>query len=581
MVRFSFKIFLISMILNIYLSQLEKEDVIQENHLRSLRPTPLLNSSTKNAASLKLHSKLLQTVYSESFSKNYYYTTLYIGADKVKQTYVIDTGNSIMSSPCAPCEECNKNRRNYYNILPKKHKNLKCDDKICKMLPATNCKYKKDKDENLKSCSFDVEENAGDGIKGYYLNNIAYFEVDKNLSNPFHRQTYRSYALPIGCTTGEYGKYKELNADGIMGVNYNEKSFIDLLYKLKIINRNIFSLCFGLRGGYMSLGDIDRTFHRSPIINYVPLLTSDNYYLIKVKEITVGKSSKPIISKSEAIIDTGNSISYFPPYIYKPLIEEFNLHCKKEKGKCGSFKFEPEYGYCSSFENREELFKAIYEHWPNITLKLSKESEYIWKPINYYYYYLKNDTRKACLGFNKHKSQNIILGTNFIHGHDIIFDRSKRRLGFVPADCSRGNMIWRRFNGIFRHSFPKFENDPILVDQEVHKNEKEGKFNLGDNTAKDKLDFIQGHNTELDFSSDFKTVNFIILMSSLVIVFVVMIVVIWALLCNKRTYLRYDEDHTNEYVTDNFNENDDGNIRENNNEIGINDENKISFEDNK
>ena len=571
------KFFLIVSILNVYLFQSEKEEIIQGN-LRSLVPAPIFNSSSQYATSLKLHSKLLQTVYSESFSKNYYYTTLYIGPERTKQTYVIDTGSSIMSSPCSPCKDCSQHKHNYYGNLTKKAKHLKCDNKICKMLPATNCKYQKDKDENKKSCSYDVEANAGDGIKGYYLNNIVYFEVDKNLSTPYHRQVYRSYALPIGCTTGEYGKYKELNTDGIMGVNYNEKSFIDLLFNLKIISRNIFTLCFGLRGGYMSLGEIDTTYHKSNNINYVPLLTSDIYYLIRVKEILVGNNNNSIISKSDANVDTGNTITYFPLYIYKSLINEFNLHCKKEEGKCGKFKFEPEYGYCASFENRETLFKAIYEHWPNITLKLSKESLYIWKPINYYYYYFKNDTRKACLGFNKHKSENIILGTNFIHGHDIIFDRSKKRLGFVRADCSRGNMLWRRFSRIPKHNIPKFDNDPVLIDKEVHKNEKEGKFNLGDNTTKDMLDFIQGHNTELDFSNDFQFVNFIILLSSLVIVIVVIIVVASALICNKRTFLRYDEHNTNEYIPDNFDENDNGNTKVDNYENGVN---AITFEDSK
>ena len=566
MVKLITKLFLFTIMINAYFTQLEPEEIISGNHLRSLRPTAILNSSSQYASSLKLHSKILQTVYSESFSKNYYYTTLYVGQDKKKQTYVIDTGSSIMSSPCSPCPDCGQHKRNYYHIFNKKYKSLKCENKICKMLPATNCKYKKDKDLNKKSCSYDVEANVGDGIKGYYLNDIVYFEVDRNLSLPFQRQQYRSYALPIGCTTGEYGKYKELNPDGIMGVNNNDKSFIGLLYKLKIINRNIFSLCFGLRGGYMSLGEIDTSYHKNEKIDYVPLLTSDISYLIQVKGISVGENNNTIFSKSDAIIDTGNTISYFPSYIYKSLIKQFKKACKNETGKCGDFKFEHEYGYCSSFEDRESLFKAIYEHWPNITLHLNKKKKYIWKPINYYYYYFKDGQRKACLGFNSHKSQNIILGTNFIHGHDIIFDRANKKLGFVPADCSRGNLLLKRFQGFHRHIFPLFDNDPALIDKEVHKNEKEGKFNLGDNYTNDMLEFIQGHNTELDFSNDFQMINFIILLSSLVIVVVVIGVVFSALICNKRGHLKY-ELHEETYEES-------PNEEENN-------ENKLSFDDSK
>ena len=601
MAKIYYNLLILAFTLNICLGQIESNF---ENNLRSLKSqtkkpslAPLNNNtSTAYASSLKLHSKLLQTVYSDSFSKNYYYTTLYVGQNKIKQTYIIDTGSSILSSPCSPCKECGVHKRNYFHIEDKKSKPLKCDNKICKMVPATNCRYKKDKDENKKSCSFNVKASDGDGMKGYYLKDIVYFEADYHLSNRYPKKLFRSYALPIGCTTEEYGRFKDFNADGIMGVNYNDKSFISLLYKLKIINRDIFTLCFGLRGGYMSLGEIDTTYHKSDKINYVPLLTSDIYYLIKVNGILVGNSTynnDTIESRSDAIIDTGNTLSYFPTYIYRPLFRQFNHFCKKQNGKCGEFKSDPDLGYCASFDSRESLFKAIYEYWPNITLKFSKGVEYTWKPIHYYYYYFKNGIRKACIGFGSNKSDNIILGTNFIHGHDIILDRQKKRFGFVSADCSRGNLLLKRIRGIINNETPKNnyseieknsenktfvsknETDPHTIDKEIHKIENEGKFDLGDNTTKDMLEFIQGHNTELDFSNDFQLVNFIILLVSIIIVVVVFLVVISVLMCNKRSNLKYETSETNEYIADINEENDSGNFDEGNNE------NKISFEENK
>ena len=541
-------LFFFVFIINKHLSQMNKNEIILDNNLRSLKPTLILNSSTKYAASLKFHTKLLQTVYSESYSKNYYYTTLYVGPKKVKQTYVLDTGSSIMSSPCSPCQNCGHHKSNYHiNFFPGKHKPLKCDNKPCKLVPATNCMNKKDKNKYKNSCSFDIKQDNGDGMNGYYLNDIVYFEVDNNITSPLQRLMYRSYALPIGCTTGEYGKYKELNADGIIGLNNNEKSFISLLYNLKIINKNIFSLCFGLGGGYMSLGEIDTTYHKVDTINYVPLLNSDNSYLIKIGNISVGDNNNTIRCNSEAIIDTGNKISYFPDILYKSLIKDFQEYCSKQEGKCGEFQFESELGFCASFEDRESLFKSVYEYWPNITLHLVNQKEYIWKPIHYYYYYLNNEQRKACLGFSN-KTQNIILGANFIQGHDIIFDRANKRLGFVFADCSRGNLLWNRMRGVFRNNHPLFDDDPKLIDKKMHESEKEGKFHFGDNTTKDMLDFVQGHNTELNFSSDFQVVNFILLLSSILIVLVIFIIVVSALLCRNREYSKFD------YSNDEFEE---------------------------
>lgn len=167
---------------------------------------------------------------------------------------------------------------------------------------------------------------------------------------------YRSYALPIGCTTEEYGKYKELNPNGIMGVNCDDKSFIGLLYKLNLINRDIFFLCFDLVGGYMSLWEIDTTFHKLKAIDYVPLIISKVNYIIKVKNILLGNNADAIKSNSNPIIDTANTISYFSSIIYKSLIKEFNAYCKNLNGKCGEFKNEQEYGYCATFKDRESLF---------------------------------------------------------------------------------------------------------------------------------------------------------------------------------------------------------------------------------
>ena len=106
-------------------------------------------------------------------------------------------------------------------------------------------------------------------------------------------------------------------------------------------------------------------------------------------------------------------------------------------------------------------------------------------------------------------------------------------------------------------------NDPNFLDKAIHRSEIEGNFNFGDNNTKDMLDFIQGHNTELDFNSDFKLVNFIILLSSIIVVVVVFAIVIWALMCNKRGYLKYDNPKAGQYMEE------------------VNDENtsnKISFE---
>ena len=107
-----FELFFLIIIINACLSQ----KINSENKLSSLKPKPPKKEKIQQ-------TKLLQTLYSDSYSNNYYYTTLYVGDKQIKQTYIIDTGIATMSSPCASCEYCGKKKTNYYDLSNKKESN--------------------------------------------------------------------------------------------------------------------------------------------------------------------------------------------------------------------------------------------------------------------------------------------------------------------------------------------------------------------------------------------------------------------------------------------------------------------------
>ena len=168
---------------------LNQDKKLSSKKIRSLVPHPIYNSTTKNMAALKFHSKLLQTVYSDSFSKNYYYTTLYVGHNKVRQTYIIDTASSIMASPCSPCADCGPHKSPFYYDINRHHKPLKCSSKICQLTPATGCLSKKLKFLSSSTCSFKINRASGEGIMRYYMRDIVYFETDRKLDkSPLSRK---------------------------------------------------------------------------------------------------------------------------------------------------------------------------------------------------------------------------------------------------------------------------------------------------------------------------------------------------------------------------------------------------------
>ena len=526
--------FFFSLLPNIYISQIidPNKDL---NKLRSLSPSPSLNLSEKDTAQLRFRYKLSQTVYSDITSHQLYFTTLYITENKRKQRYLIDTTSDIMSSTCSPEPGLNPAKTNYIFSENKTLAKLKCDSKICNLLPANKCysdkKNKEEKEENL--CSYDsinTNNNSTEGIKGYYVQDIAYLEEEVDLLTPLQRKKYHSYAIPIGCSTEESGKYKDIMIDGILGVNKSPKSFIGLLYKLKIIKKDLFSLCFAPRGGFMSLGGIDYRHHLSRDINYIPLVDSDNLYQIKVNSISVGNGTNKIETNIIAQINTGSNTTYFPEQIYEKVMQQFNEYCSSKEG-CGKLENNNEFGVCASFTERESLFNAIYRNWPEITIYLEKNNNYTWKPFNYYAYHHKDEPRLACLNFAKHNSQEIILGTNFFHGYDIIFDRGENQLGFVRADCTRGKYLWRR------NSFNRFYDRNNVEERESLRNF----YGFRYNRTEDAIDFIRGANNELNFSGKFKFVNYILLSGSIIILIIVAISVISLLIRNKKAGLRYYE----------------------------------------
>ena len=554
---------------------------------RILFPNPVLNLTTKDSKNLKFHSKLVQTLYANSISKNnYYYTTLYIGSDHMPQTFIIDTGSSIMSSPCSKClnNSCGIHKNAFFYDIEKEHEPLKCSSEICKLVPENLCQN--NNNHKNKICGFNIKRYNGDGIKGYYLRDIVYFETDVYDDNKYKnkkkqnktndadivinkKKVFRSYALPIGCTTEEEGKFKDIDTDGILGMSNSQKSVPDLLYNLGIINQNIFTLCFSLRGGYMSLGEIEKKYHRSNIINYIPLIESSLFYFIKLTSLKFDKSNNNNIIKVPLIakIDTGNDITYFPSIIFKSITSNFLLYCENKNISCGNFSYEEKEGFCANYPNRESLFFAIYRYWPEIILSFG-EKNYIWKPINYYYPIINitNNTIKACLGFNKHKSERVSLGSNFIHGHDFIFNRAEQKIGFVEANCDRENFVNYGKHKIGLNTL--FEmSEPIKSDKEIY-HPYFLKNNLSDNNNNDSINisFIEGHNTELD-NKDFSNINFFILLTSIIFIAFIFIIVIFSLLFWKKP-LRY-ENKNSEYISGN---------QLHNNEIF---DNKITFEENK
>ena len=440
----------------------------------------------------------LENVYGNSYELNYYYATLYLGPQKTPQTFILDTGSPTTTSPCDKCKSCGKHLNKPYELNGESNI-IKCYSEECNSLSSSCIENR---------CGFSISYSEGSSLAGFFNMQKVSFEIINKTPNI----TTKSFVIPIGCTTTETHLFKTQLADGIMGLNNGGKSFITLLYKNKIISRHLFTICFGQNDGYFSIGEIDTTYHKSKI-EYVPIINEQTNFYININKITIGNKNISI-NKYRGFIDSGTTISYFPNEIYNIIKSEFNSICRN-KTNCGDFKDISGIGYCGFFKSIKDKEKAIKEYWPDIIFYFEGYS-YVLRAIDYYYDYSEDNKIGACLGFEGESTSRITLGGTFMHGHDIIFDKEKQRIGFALADCNRDNK--------------NYDNKGINKNYKQNENLDENNF---PNTPSDGKNFFNEN-----------IIKYIIIFFSIIFIFTILIIIILAIkkfLCKKKYHKQIDE----------------------------------------
>ena len=349
---------------------------------------------------------------------NYYYINLYLGKGRKKQSFLLDTGSGITSIPCKPyCTQCGQHKNSYLFI--ENNQILDCNDKKCSSVES-----KCNEEKNI--CSFTVHYYENSLIKGFYFNELI------NLSNEQYKD---NKLIPIGCTTYEDNFFYTQKVDGIMGLCNNGNNFIDILYKYGLINNNIFSLCFGKKGGYMTLGEIETRYHNEKIY-FIDNDKNKYYYTlningIKINNQTISDETYP------GIIDSGLTIAKMPIKILNQIINYIN---KLSNKKSVEYFIHQELGSCYKFNSYKDLNYSVSNIWPFIEFDINNY-KYIWKPKQYLFEYSENGKIFGCFGFNKNGANKFNLGASWMIGHDIIFDNKNSRIGFVEADCKQGDSL--------------------------------------------------------------------------------------------------------------------------------------------
>ena len=399
--------------MNILLISLIQIILFKNIHLITIK---LKKSQNQNQKYRNLKS--LSPIYGNTNKLHYYYTNLFITKNKINQSYILDTGSSITTSPCSLCTKCGNHLNNPYPI--NKENILECNSEKCNMVKS-NCL----KDDN---CSFNIFYNEGSSLYGLFTNEEIYFSDNLNEKN--------IYTIPIGCTINESDIFENQLVDGILGLDNSEKNFVSVLKKNNVIQKNIFTLCFTEEGGYFSIGEINNQLHNSNNISYTKFKEGDHYF-VKVSNIQI--DDQIIEINKNTFIDSGTTLTFIPKKFSEKIITKIIEICNKEDNlkdkKCGIYVKISEYGHCFTFNNYTEIVNAINNTFPNIIFNINNELNYFWEPKNYFIN-ISEYKNTICIGI-KNRGNTFILGSTWMKGYDIIFDRENFLLGFVSADCNK------------------------------------------------------------------------------------------------------------------------------------------------
>ena len=466
--------------------------IIQSNSLTlELKPISIPYLSLhNNISNNRMRHLSEQYIYGSAFKLNYYYSNLYLGEEMQKQGYILDTGSTITTSTCSPiCTHCGNHISPAYNIKTK-DKIISCSNEKCRMV-TSKCNGMSNK------CSFSISYSEGSSISGVYINEqVRFGENYKEQKGTF---------VPIGCTTDENHLFYTQDANGIMGLANNDRNFVEILYKFGAIKKNIFSICLAQLGGIFNIGEINYKVHKENVTFVPMILDRGKYFGLSIKSISI--NDKNIKSYNQygynIFIDSGTTISYINNKIFDEIYNLMNEECKKlsKENACGKYAYHSDFGHCFYFQTFEDLDYAIYNYWPIIHFNLDGY-DYKWRGENYVFNISTKNRPGACMGINKSYGTKITLGSSWIIGHDIIFDRDNHLIGIAEAEC-------------YQNKHLNISNGLELKDEiiDVINN---GTLNVSNNLLKNNKD-VNNSNFKLIF------IVFIVLLILIILVFIIII----------------------------------------------------------
>jgi hypothetical protein len=298
-------------------------------------------------------------------------------------------------------------------------------------------------------------------------------ESDDTVMNAWQEDILET-AIPFtfGCQDKVHELFRAQYADGIMGLEATNKSFVHQLYRAGRLPSPIFSLCLTPSAGYIGFGgavtttssDTDDSSSSVAValepMQFTPLVTKDDggWYAVKVVEFYMMTTSHSNTTKTHAnqkvqvaargsyevksfgdgkgtILDSGTTDTYLPQDVASSFekawlqITGLPVHNRAHRYTHDDFLNLPD--LVLVFENEVEHAVPAAHYMEGLPWNYqlpatdgSKAAVAAWA-----------GTRVLTSRVYVDEPGGAVLGLNAMMGHDILYDSAGRRIGFAKANC--------------------------------------------------------------------------------------------------------------------------------------------------
>jgi len=294
--------------------------------------------------------------------------------------------------------------------------------------------------------------------------------------NPFLAAKY-TFPLKFGCQTHLTGLFITQLADGIMGLDNAQASYVKQMHASGLIPNEGFSLCYsrqdvvdpkGTESGAFTLGGSDERVRKTPQV-WTGGTGSGGFYSVKLRKMYLregnsgpsAKSTNPDAKvipinisslKGQVIVDSGTTDTYFSRAISSQFSSAFQQLSGKKYGhgkqKLSLDEVEAMPTILIQLIGDENLNKELGDGVPGLSGEVDPDNPYdvlLAIPATHYMEF-DADEDAWVNRFYADEPSGGVIGGNAMMGHDVFFDVDNHRLGWAEADCDYTKLL--KDNGI-------------------------------------------------------------------------------------------------------------------------------------